>query len=283
MAFNLNGFQFYRGTTTSEAQGGGITTVMHSYKSTDSAATISTLGYFPPNIDGSTDKVFVGDLLNIVASDNVILCRILSVDPFTLGDDIYTSGVTLTVIPPTDAIDDNGMIISGTNVQLEFASDLTPGIVSATDQSFGGVKTFRNGIKLPTPGGTPSLLFYYEEGIYSSTFTNDTSTSNSISFSFVRNGKIVLLNVQGNPGSAVTGATPGPVYISNTVLPTPLFPFAGTGGIIQINVGGVAKITTWGTNSLGQVFIYFDPNTTSNFPAATAITFGPGSLTYTAT
>lgn len=159
MAFNLQGFQFYRGTTTAQAQGEGITSVTHTYKSTDTVAVILTPGYFHVNIDGTTDKVFPGDLLSVVASDDVALVQILTLNPVTFGSNIYAVGPALSVGAPVAAADNNGAIIVGNIFHQEIASDTRPGILSSSTQNIGGAKTFfANTTIVPAVGdfgGTP--------------------------------------------------------------------------------------------------------------------------------
>src|SRR5690349_15561272 len=53
-----------------------------------------------------------------------------------------TGGANLTVIPPTAPIDNNGIFINTNTVNLEFAAVGFNGIVSATGQSYSGVKSF---------------------------------------------------------------------------------------------------------------------------------------------
>jgi hypothetical protein len=148
MAFDLRGFQFNRGVTTANAQGAGVTSVIHTYKSlTDTLATIGGASYFPNNIDGATDKVFINDLLSIVASDGTSMVRITALDPFTTGTDLYLgSSSSITVAAPVAATDANGLIISGGVATLEFADATNPGIVSVAAQQFTGDKLFNNSV-----------------------------------------------------------------------------------------------------------------------------------------
>ncbi len=75
-----------------------------------------------------------------------------------------TGGVRLlSVIAPTGAIDNNGIIIdNGSNlVNLEFADNTSNGIVSIVDQTYKGVKTFTDGIIVqPTVTSGVDNLFY---------------------------------------------------------------------------------------------------------------------------
>jgi hypothetical protein len=148
MAFDLRGFQFNRGVAAANAQGAGVTSVIHTYKSlTDTLATIGGASYFPNNIDGATDKVFINDLLSIVASDGTSMVRITALDPFTTGTDLYLgSSSSITVAAPVAATDANGLIISGGVATLEFADATNPGIVSIDAQQFTGDKLFNNSV-----------------------------------------------------------------------------------------------------------------------------------------
>lgn len=57
---------------------------------------------------------------------------------------------TLSVIAPTAATDSNGLIISAPTINLEFADNTHPGIVSITTQTFGGSKTFSSALTIST-------------------------------------------------------------------------------------------------------------------------------------
>lgn len=149
MSYNILGFQFNRGVTTANAQGQGFTAVPHTYKSTtDTLAQIAAPGYFPANFGGSPDNVFVRDWLFIVDSVGATsFVNITGVSPVTLGSDLFTAG-SLTVTAPIVAVDNNGIVISGTNVSLELASSTRPGIVAAGPQGFNGTKTFNQGMRV---------------------------------------------------------------------------------------------------------------------------------------
>ncbi len=149
MAFILQNFQFNRGTLTANAQGQGFTPIIHSYKSTtDTRATIAGASYFPPNIDGEVDKVFVGDALFIVGSDGTSLCMFTALDPVTLGTDLLVSGPSLTVGAPIAAVDLNAIRIAGNVAQMEIANATHPGIITIGSQTFSGTKAFNDGINV---------------------------------------------------------------------------------------------------------------------------------------
>lgn len=149
MSFILQNFQFNRGTLTANAQGQGFTPIIHSYKSTtDTRATIAGASYFPPNIDGEVDKVFVGDALFIVGSDGTSLCMFTALDPVTLGTDLLVSGPSLTVGAPIAAVDLNAIRIAGNVAQMEIANATHPGIITIGSQTFSGTKAFNDGINV---------------------------------------------------------------------------------------------------------------------------------------
>lgn len=96
MAFDLRHFQFNRGIISANAQGGGLTPVIHTYYTlADTLATVATPGYFPPFIDGSPDKVFPNDSIYVVTDSGTGLFRILTVNPITLD---YNTLVTAPVV-----------------------------------------------------------------------------------------------------------------------------------------------------------------------------------------
>lgn len=196
MAFNLLNFQFNRGTGTANASGGGVTSVTHSYKSEDTLETIDGAGYFPPNIDGSTDKIFVEDFLLIEASDDTALVAITSTDPFTYGPNILTgSGTNLTVGETNPGISGEGAHITSNVLHMEIADQTYPGLLSTTAQVIGGVKTFASVAQFPvglqlTPGYT---LNYYKATLFTTTFSQGSTTTPAGNFSVVREGNSVTL------------------------------------------------------------------------------------------
>jgi len=149
MAYNLLGLQVNRGTPFANTQGQGLTAVAHTYKSTvDTLAQIAAPGYFPPNFHTDLDAIFVKDWLFIVDSVGATsFVNITGVNPVTLGADLFTAG-SLTVIAPIAPIDNNGIVISGMNVSLEFAALGRPGIVSTQPQVFDGTKTLVDGMRV---------------------------------------------------------------------------------------------------------------------------------------
>lgn len=97
MSFALINFQFARGVDSCYTQGQGVTTAIHTYRSlTDSASTILAADYFPPYIDGTLDKVFANDTILIIASDEVVMARVLTVSPLTLSSSVFASVVSTT-------------------------------------------------------------------------------------------------------------------------------------------------------------------------------------------
>lgn len=283
MAFTANTFQFNRGVTTCGVNGSGVGTVIHGYKSTtDNYTTITTPGYFPDNIDGATDKVFVGDILLIVASDTVGLALITSLVPFLVGSNLLgTAGSPITMSVPVAATDANGIKITGTTVQLEIADATHPGIVTALDQVYAGIKTFMSGVQFMTFGGTPATLNYNEEYIHNTTFTLNTETTASMALLVRRIGSIVVL--QNNVITSVPGqGAPGAFFVSNTVLPARFRPASSVNAINSwmVENGGIISSGQIQINSAGQIAIYNSPDLTSPFTAAQINAIGFGSISY---
>lgn len=150
MSFDLRHFQFARGVDSCYSQGSGVTVIMHTYKSADDTiATITTPGYFPPNIDGiPSDKIFVDDQIMITGTDGTILVNILTVDPITLSANLFAIGAGFTIGAPILPVDAFGMKFTGDVLSLEYASGTYPGIVSIADQEFSGNKTFIDKVQI---------------------------------------------------------------------------------------------------------------------------------------
>ncbi len=281
MAFTLNTFQFNRGTVTCPTNGAGVGTVIHGYKSADTHAAIVTASYFPDNIDGSTDKIFVGDLLLIVASDTVAISKVTALAPFTLGSDLFGgAGSPITMTVPGAATDANGIKISGTTVQLEIADATHPGIVTALDQVFAGIKLFNSGAQFLTFGGTPTTLNYFEEYDHITTFTNNAETTNSMTFKIVRIGSAVIM-LNSTVGSAAGQGAPVARFTSNTVLPARFRPAQEFVDSWNIANGAVYKQGAIKVAATGEIYIYDDPDFTSTFTIAQISSLGASTTSYT--
>lgn len=229
MAFNLQNFQFARGVDSSYAQGQGVTTIQHTYKSAaDTRATIAGVGYFPPFIDGDADKVFVNDSLFIVGSDGASLVIITSLNPVTLGTDLLVSGPTLSMGAPIAAVDPNAARISGNTLQIEIADATHPGSVSINNQTFSGIKAFNDGInvfgqgvsanKINATGAFPLIV-----GDVLTTSVDVTPIINAI-------GGVVTDNIQGS-GTAAN------MEIATNIAGNPLALYIGS-TLVQVRVGG---------------------------------------------
>lgn len=292
MPFNLLNFQFNRGTGTASANGGGITSVTHTYKSTDTLEVIDEAGYFPPNIDGSTDKVFIEDFLLIEASDDTALVPITSTTPFTYGANVWTgSGTNLTVGATIPGASGEGATITSNVLHLEIADTTYPGLLSPSAQVIGGVKTFAAAPQSPlgiqiTPGFT---LNYYKTANFTTTFTGGTLTTAAAPFSIVRSGSMVCITLNQSivlaPGNLAVGS-----FVSNLPLPVEFRPnaptvlvtgywhtvlgssditpeYIGHSGFIQIDTSGV-------------ITFYADADYRVNFPTAYESQIDSGTITY---
>ena len=275
MPFNLLNFQFNRGTGTATANGGGVTSVTHSYKSEDTLETIDAPGYFPPNIDGSTDKIFVEDFLLIEASDDTALVPITSTAPFTFGPNVLTgSGTNLTVGATIPGASGEGATITSNVLHLEIADETNPGLLSTTTQVIGGEKTFDSithfpeGIQL-TPGYT---LNYYKKSNINLVFTGGDITTQPAPFILVRVGNTVCITLT-NTIVLPPQSTAIPFFVSSTPIPAEFRPnyalvngywhtiFGGeditptfTGHAACIQIDGSGTITFWADSNFNVTF-----------------------------
>ena len=286
MSFNINGFQYGRGVTSTYTQGGGITTVIHSYKSTDSLATITTPGYFPPNIDGTSppDKVFIGDLLAIISGtnyDEASIVIITGLNPLTLSPSPFAGG-GFSVGAPINATDNFGLqIAAGTpNVfTLEYATIARPGIVNAFTQSFGGNKIFTS-LQITTDPFAFPLEKYAETSILT-TFADGANLTGSFTILLNRLNKTTTLHMTGGL-SFVTGAAPGVVYTSVTLLPEPFRPAFPSYGYFQAKneTTGAGQACTMVIGTGGDIKIFWDESFTTTFPVVSTVTFFNNSIVY---
>lgn len=281
MAFTLNTFQFNRGIGSCSNNGTGVSTVTHGYKSADTYATITTPGYFPANIDNSTDKVFVGDLISVVASDTVGLILITALDPFTVGANLLgTAGSPITIAAPIAATTTNAAIITGTSLQLEIADQTHPGILTTGAQAFSGTKLFMSGTQFLTSGGSASTLNYYEEATHVTIFNLGTEMTAPITFQITRIGRMVnFILIMGGTTTVAQGA-PGAAYVGVTPLPVRFRPAFFVTNTWEVTNAATLSAGLISINTSGVINIYNSPDTTTPFTTAQINGFREGCLTY---
>lgn len=280
MAFTLNTFQFGRGVATAAINGNGVSTVTHGYKTEDTFSDVAGTSYFPNNIDGSTDKVFVGDLISIVTSDTVAICAITALEPFAIGSDLYGgAGSPIVMAAPVAATDANGIKITGTTVQLEIADATHPGAVTQFDQNFAGIKNFSSGVKFLSFGGTPATLNHYEEFDYVTTFTLGAETTADVTLKVTRVGRLITIV---NPAiiSAPGQGAPGVSFITNTALPLHLRPVEIENGFCRVANGGIYSAGMIQVSPLGAVKIFNNADETTAFTTAQINEVRRGFITY---
>jgi hypothetical protein len=104
-----------------------------------------------------------------------------------------TGSINLSVIAPLNAVDNNGILISGGNISTEFATATRPGIVSATTQSVLGDKTVlgtftSDNLSLPsTVGGNTGCI-----NINGNRFIHSKGISDSGTFIGTQSGNFTL-------------------------------------------------------------------------------------------
>lgn len=134
-------------------------------------------------------------------------------------------------------------------------------VMTASDQTISGVKTFSSGILLPTSGGTPSSLDYYEQGTHASTFTGGTFTSGTITLNFTRVGNVVTMRWPAIQGAATAN------IVNNTALPTRLRP--GTVQAFTIQGQANSSITPIQVSVGTTGILTFSPSTGGAFSLGT--------------
>ena len=104
-------------------------------------------------IQGSTNIIDANNLkttgaaVNISSSAPPLSGQVLTATSATTATWQNSSSlINLTVSAPINATDDNGIITSGANLQLEYATSSNPGILSTGSQNIAGIKTFTSSI-----------------------------------------------------------------------------------------------------------------------------------------
>ncbi len=146
------------------------------------ASVASAAGPQPCYFSGQVYKCFVPAAISISGADGVVFNGSTS-GTTTLKAAAAASG-TLTMPAATDTLVGkatgdaltNKDMTSATNTFTAAGSSAT-GMVTSSAQSFGGLKTFDAGIKLPTSGGAAATLSYYEELTWTPAITCGSSGS----------------------------------------------------------------------------------------------------------
>ncbi len=193
------------------------------------------------------------------------------------------------------AVSGNGAFIAADALHLEFTNGTLPGILTASAQNIGGVKTFSDvitataaGIKL-TAGG--SNLSYYNSTTFTTTFANGAIITPAATFSVVRVGGVVTIMLHSQI-SFVGDAGGAPACVSTVALPADFIP---SNSVIEVigwwrtfdgsNVNppfyffhtGAIKIDSGGTIS-----IFFDNDETIPWPPNKTNLIDTCSFTYSA-
>ncbi len=286
MSFTLNTFQFGRGILTCATNGGGVSTATHGYKTDDTNSEVNAPGYFPDYIDGTTEKIFIGDLLCIVSVDGTTMVRITGLAPFTYGADLFSNaGSPLVMGAPVAATDGNGGKITGTTLQLEYGDGTQPGILSTGTQTIAGNKTFNNlivgnaGIRF---FGNTDTLSFYDSITFQTTFTIGAEVSSPVTWLLTRIGNMVSISMATTVVTAPQ-ATPGEKFTSDTSFPADFIPTTSGDfiGSVQVRNAGILKEGLITIDSSGVMVIYNDYDTTTDFTSAVSNAFTAASITFT--
>lgn len=206
MAFTLLNFQFARGIDSTYAQGQGVTSITHTYKSdVDSSVTILTPGYFPAFIDGTPDKIFVNDTILIIATDQVVMSQVLTVNPLTLSASVFSPS-TFSATFSTTFNDENNLHVTP---PIPFTVSKTGNIVT---MAVNGVIDIGNTVATPaafyvslTTLPAPLIPAFLGDGY----------------FKIIQNGILNLGEIQVSPlGTITIYANPDHTTVFNVSVPT---------------------------------------------------------------
>ena len=165
------------------------------------------------------------------------------------------SGALITLAPVGNAPNEDGATLTGQVLNLEPASETFPGVVSATGQSFNGIKTFTDGIIISPTGSVSSVqnLFtqQYVENIGIVTYTG---AANLIGTAVVQRTEAIGFLGFGTSSSAV-GV--GGLLTMSPILNTEFRPGTAPGrhGSVLVLNNGVPTVGAFQVSNLGQVTI----------------------------
>jgi hypothetical protein len=218
---------------------------------------------FPPYLDQGVAQefIYVGDHLLIEGSDTTSINRILSLSPFTVGNNYFSGAAALSVGAPIIAVDGNGATIVSEILRLALADQTHPGILSATPQDIGGEKTFHANVNIQDPpngltisktvGDFGVQLLTSDANATPGFAIGDTAfPSNIMGLVYKRTGFISanpeMYLLSGNNAGIIFDDTDGTVTITNNTLTNFLDARAGQ----VLSIGGTnATVINLGTNT----------------------------------
>lgn len=175
--------------------------------------------------------------------------------PVYINEQLYTGGggASLAVGAIGSSSNTNGISLTGNILNLQPANASFGGVLTNGTQTFGGVKTLANGLKLTngTVNYTAGTLDYYEEATVNTTASGPW-TGIAITLKFVRVGKMVTMQFSQIDLAVVVSGQ----YISvDSLIPTRFYPSAlvsypvevingvnnasYNAGVLQINSGAI--------------------------------------------
>lgn len=126
--------------------------------------------------------------------------------------------------------------------------------------------TFTGSISMPTSGGTPTTLNYYEEGSFSIDFTASSSSAagnggsgGPYTAKFIRIGKIVTISFP-SMASMTTGSVARQSFLAASTVPSQIRPVAAQYGTCLMLAAGSTLMGTWNITTSGEIDLYKDIN-----------------------
>jgi len=238
--------------TTDSTDPHGATLTQTNITTTSISATNASVGALTistaPTLDNTATQVLVRD-----TTSGVVERR----------DDISGNNETAVLTNKTISTTNNTLQIGATNITSLLGQDVR----STASPSFAQL-TLTTGLLLPTSGGTPTNLSYYEELTITGNWTGP-RTINSQSVFLTRIGRLVNIYVPSSPTVAASGAAVA--FTFSTAVPTR---FRGSGPFAWINAlvndGGVDKLGWLTLQGGGTLQIYRANNSLENVFASFA-------------
>lgn len=190
---------------------------------------------------------------------------------------IGTAGATASAVTTMSAFGNtpnvNGATITGNNLQLQPADVTNPGGVSITDQTFNGIKTFDDGIRLTT---FTTTLSTYSQAVVAMTWTGAAVGANNATFERIGNIvfmsiiKVFSLKAVAGAGASIdgTGAVPAEFIpaaerLGSLMIFSSTRAFAASDdeyvqGVFQMNTSGVINIYPGITTTTDTPILFLD-------------------------
>ena len=138
----------------------------------------------------------------------------------TNGLQIWSTVLSTTLLNLRNALTANRLVTTdGSNYLSSASVGVSDLVLTSGNQTVAGEKTFSTGIRLPTVGGTASLLDFYEVWNSTVTFSGPFTSNPTMNLFVVRVGRLVTISLEGCLGTSPAFGTGNTASSTTNIIP----------------------------------------------------------------